>query len=128
MRCPVCAEPLIVLEIDQVEIDHCIACGGVWLDAGELELLLDGATNRDTVLDALTRQTGGTDKEIRCPICSKTLTKVLYNNRVLLDMCLRNHGLWFDRGELREVMEMGDFPANHRIYELIRETFSDNTG
>ncbi len=40
MNCPVCKEPMIVLELDEVEIDHCISCGGIWLDAGELELLI----------------------------------------------------------------------------------------
>ena len=29
--------------IDQVEIDKCPKCGGVWLDPGELELLLKRA-------------------------------------------------------------------------------------
>ena len=32
---------MITLELEDVEIDHCLDCGGIWLDAGELELLLD---------------------------------------------------------------------------------------
>ena len=39
MDCPVCSEPMIVLEYDRVEVDYCVSCQGLWLDAGELELL-----------------------------------------------------------------------------------------
>lgn len=125
MRCPVCAEPLIVLEIDEIEIDHCTACGGVWLDAGELELLLDGASNRDALMASLTQQAGGGDSERQCPICSKRMEQVVYgqSGKVMLDMCSQRDGIWFDRGELRDVMDMGDFPASNRVYELIKETF-----
>ena len=31
---------MLTLELTGVEIDHCTDCGGIWLDAGELELLL----------------------------------------------------------------------------------------
>ncbi len=40
MDCPVCKNAMITLELQEVEIDYCIDCGGIWLDAGELELLL----------------------------------------------------------------------------------------
>ncbi|MCA9779193.1 MAG: zf-TFIIB domain-containing protein [Candidatus Eremiobacteraeota bacterium] len=31
------------VKVDEVEIDKCPKCGGVWLDPGELELLLKRA-------------------------------------------------------------------------------------
>ena len=128
MNCPACTKPLIVLELHSVEIDHCTSCGGVWLDAGELQLLLEEATNRDELMASLTEGVGGKEKAIRCPICSKKLDKVLYgvDKKVLLDICPRNDGLWFDRGELQEVVDMGNFPANHRVYELINDVFGKN--
>jgi len=46
MDCPVCNNAMITLELDQVEIDHCTECGGIWLDAGELETLLGDARHR----------------------------------------------------------------------------------
>ena len=39
MNCPACKEALIVLELDEVEIDHCLSCQGIWLDAGELQVV-----------------------------------------------------------------------------------------
>ncbi|MCL4278881.1 MAG: zf-TFIIB domain-containing protein, partial [Ignavibacteriaceae bacterium] len=47
MLCPVCNNPMIVLELEQVEVDYCTNCAGVWLDAGELELLLESHEERN---------------------------------------------------------------------------------
>ena len=130
MRCPNCGELLIVLEIESIEIDHCTACGGIWLDSGELELLLEGAANKNTLMASLTTHKGAAEEDRRCPICSKNLAPVVYGegDRVMLDVCPRNDGLWFDRGELSDVIKMGDFPADRRIYELIKEVFAGSDG
>ena len=125
MDCPRCASPLIVVEAAGVEVDHCTACGGAWLDSGELELLLEEAANHDALMATLKSHTGDREAKIRCPICNHKLDKVVYGEgeKVVLDMCPRNHGLWLDDGELRQVIEMGAFPENHRIYGVINDIF-----
>lgn len=37
MHCPKCGEALKVRSFQKIEIDQCSGCGGIWLDAGELE-------------------------------------------------------------------------------------------
>ncbi|MBI3059306.1 MAG: zf-TFIIB domain-containing protein [Deltaproteobacteria bacterium] len=37
MRCPKCGEPLKERRFQKILIDQCTACGGIWLDPGELE-------------------------------------------------------------------------------------------
>lgn len=39
LQCPKCDGKLNEIELEGVEIDKCNKCGGVWLDAGELESL-----------------------------------------------------------------------------------------
>ena len=39
MHCPKCGQPLYEIEYKGVKIDRCPGCQGVWLDAGELELV-----------------------------------------------------------------------------------------
>jgi hypothetical protein len=39
MRCPKCGGNLKEREIGSVKVDVCSDCGGMWLDAGEMELL-----------------------------------------------------------------------------------------
>ena len=42
MDCPRCpGEKLVTIERDQIEIDTCPRCRGVWLDRGELDKLLE---------------------------------------------------------------------------------------
>src|SRR5215217_6427863 len=40
MKCPRCGLDLHSLKRGEVEVDTCFHCHGIWLDAGELELLL----------------------------------------------------------------------------------------
>lgn len=39
MRCPKCGANLAEVEREHVAVDVCASCGGMWLDAGELEVL-----------------------------------------------------------------------------------------
>jgi hypothetical protein len=37
MKCPKCGDTLKARSFQKIEIDQCGGCGGIWLDAGELE-------------------------------------------------------------------------------------------
>jgi uncharacterized protein len=39
MKCPKCGGDLKEVEHHHVKVDQCVDCKGVWLDAGEIELL-----------------------------------------------------------------------------------------
>jgi Zn-finger nucleic acid-binding protein len=47
MNCPVDGTTLLLSERQNVEIDYCPACRGVWLDRGELDKLLQRDHDRD---------------------------------------------------------------------------------
>lgn len=40
MNCPNCQETLLMTVRNNVEIDYCPKCRGIWLDRGELDKLL----------------------------------------------------------------------------------------
>src|SRR5512139_1838181 len=40
MRCPKCGMELSEIDYQGIKVDKCFHCGGVWLDAGELEGLM----------------------------------------------------------------------------------------
>ena len=40
MRCPKCGMPLEEIAFSGVPVDKCSGCGGLWLDIGEAEILL----------------------------------------------------------------------------------------
>ena len=41
MRCPKCGGNLAERDLGGVKVDRCTDCNGVWLDAGELDLIRD---------------------------------------------------------------------------------------
>ncbi len=45
MKCPNCNETLLMMERNQIEIDYCPSCRGVWLDKGELDKMIDAVQN-----------------------------------------------------------------------------------
>lgn len=101
--CPVCREPLIAFELEGVEIDHCVACNGTWLDAGELEQIAELADVPPGPLsEALQSPGAGPRSKRRCPRCRRRLTTVAIGSdpAIEIDRCPREHGLWFDAGEL----------------------------
>lgn len=130
MDCPCCDRPMIVVEMDQIELDHCIHCKGSWLDAGELELLLEEASNSDELVSRVTDGVSVTEDPRRCPICDKQMNKITYDledGKIVLDACKKNHGLWFDQGELAEILRYGDFPRERDIYKLLKEIFGEES-
>jgi Zn-finger nucleic acid-binding protein len=43
---------------------------------------------------------------------------------ILLDRCSRGHGLWFDRGELKQVLESETLNQNSKVIQLLKEMFN----
>ena len=125
MKCPVCDELMIVLELEEIEIDYCTSCEGIWLDGGELELLLEEASEKEEVLSSFRRDNSSDEKKIRCPICIRKMEKVLVGaeSRVLIDRCKNHHGLWFNRGELYDVVKLGSIREENKVLALLNEIF-----
>jgi len=41
---------MFVIEYNEIELDYCNQCGGVWFDQGELELMLKPASSENNNL------------------------------------------------------------------------------
>ena len=134
MRCPVCKVPMIIVEHEKIELDYCTKCLGVWFDAGELELLaerlsLDKETLSLHEIWALP-EANVSEKARRCPICRKKMRKVYIGEetKVLLDICPIQNGIWFDSGEVSQVLgqlkSKGPAAGKHgRVISFLGEAF-----
>jgi len=128
MNCPVCKEPLVVLELEQIEVDYCTGCKGIWLDAGELELLLEIESERTRLINLFKEAEPDKEKSYDCPICGKRMLKFDVGEQqiVKIDKCKKNHGLWFDNGELQKVVEFGSENKENKIISLLKEMFENS--
>jgi len=126
MDCPVCKNAMITFELAEVEVDYCTDCGGIWLDAGELELLLGDSQLAKELLDSFKIDTGYTENVRKCPICLKKMQKIIVGPStpaLLIDKCPRGDGLWFDKGELQDILNRAQLDKDNKIRKLLADMF-----
>jgi len=127
MNCAVCNNPMITLELDQVETDYCLTCRGIWLDKGELEQLLGDTLQAQQVLQSFQIAQDCKESPRRCPICGKKMEKVLAgpeSKTTLLYRCKKGHGLWFDSGELESVLSLGRFDSEGKLPSFLKKMYT----
>jgi Zn-finger nucleic acid-binding protein len=122
MDCPVCKKPMVILEYQNVELDFCVTCHGCWLDKGELGLILNGRMElpNDWTLVAERKSSR------KCPRCGGRMREGnLAGTGVDVDVCANQHGLWFDRGELHDVVKSrGGAKSAEPLAQFIAEVFA----
>lgn len=112
MICPVCQSYMIVVEHDNIELDYCTTCQGVWFDSGELELLLEssGLESPTPFLDAILKavEASSPERKRKCPICRRKMKKAFIDEggEILVDICHGEHGIWFDGGEIDHLLRL----------------------
>jgi Zn-finger nucleic acid-binding protein len=128
--CPVCLgshlEKTRVGRTDEIELDHCRRCGGVWFELGEVQGLRHQPSrafwNRvsphppdaravchscHTPIDRNAHECGscGSRNTIDCPVCQHALEPQAYQN-IRLDVCKSCRGVWFDHAELAAIWKL----------------------
>jgi hypothetical protein len=111
MICPGCKSDMTVVEYNKIELDYCTRCQGVWFDSGELELLLKSMSLEDpnlffaSIRDS--KEAASSEKKQRCPICGQKMKKttIAQQREILIDVCPQGDGLWFDGGELAQLVK-----------------------
>ena len=125
MICPACKNTMIILEHDKIEIDHCLNCGGVWLDSGELELILDDAQKAEQLPAAIAAHSHRASPR-KCPICRKRMQEAKVDGagaQIVLDQCPKGHGWWFDKGELQATIKAAGLGIDEKIQKLLADIF-----
>jgi Zn-finger nucleic acid-binding protein len=95
-RCPECRNYLSLLKLDNVELDVCCACQGIWFDLGELQHFT-GFT-RDVPAEHLYSRIS----KYSCPVCGEIMQEHVFirSYNLLADQCLAGHGVYLEKGEL----------------------------
>ncbi len=127
MYCPSCKHPMIVLEFEEIETDYCTNCEGIWLDDGELQLLLEDSSAKKELFNSFSKTKVGKEKKRKCPICNKKMDKTLVSDDkdIVLDECKYGHGLWFDKGEILEVIKEGSVNKENKIINILEDMYRE---
>ncbi len=105
--CPRCSTDLEKHSSDDMEIDLCPDCGGIWLDKGEFRMATaESNVYRDFKLtEEYSRPSINNDfSYINCVRCNKLMIRENFKriSGVMIDRCGR-HGVWLDSGELEKI-------------------------
>jgi Zn-finger nucleic acid-binding protein len=95
--CPRCAGDLIEAGAGRA----CVACAGLWISA---QVVQDMATTMQTPLAPVELPWEEQQRAaLSCPTCTTPMrTLALYG--VPVELCVKNHGVWFDAQELALVL------------------------
>ena len=105
VKCPSCSVEMETQIFNEVEIDMCPRCKGVWLDEGELEEI-----------------TGLNPEEGRVFTCEKCGFSM--NKKVILgieiDYCGSCGSIWLDPGELEKLSRKPTGKGNQALFNFVR--------
>jgi Zn-finger nucleic acid-binding protein len=109
--CPSCKSELLAKVEFGIALDECSACGGIWLEDGELQRILNSGAEITLGLEESVCPSGEivTIRDLNrvCPKCSIHLDRYRYNysSQIELDTCHQCNGVWVDDGELFAIKE-----------------------
>lgn len=119
---------MLAVEYEDIEIDYCADCRGIWLDEGELDLLFGDHAMTHGFLTAGDPSLARGEAARPCPICDASMRKAVSAGPrpVVHDYCPEDHGLWFDGGELETVIKHGaEDSRNAPVLRWLRDVFHD---
>jgi Zn-finger nucleic acid-binding protein len=126
---------MIIVEHERIELDYCTTCLGVWFDAGELSLLLESMdieVGELNIADIMTLpEKTIAEKKRRCPACRRKMKKAAigHDPEVVIDVCPWGEGMWFDGGELGQLITQhldkstAESGAPDRVVNFLGEVF-----
>ncbi len=113
LKCPRCAKPLAHIQLNEHGLAECLRCGGLWVDSETLQKVCATAEDQEAVL-AMDRSALPVAPEgakpgrtyVPCPMCAKLMNRTNFAgcSGVVVDWC-KPHGSWFDKDELRRIVE-----------------------
>ncbi len=120
--CPRCSRALSRTSVAEVDLDECLACGGVFASHDALGALLAGRVGDERIAEL--RVSGpipvGDQLYVRCPVCDQVMNRSRFAPKLglVVDAC-QAHGLWFDGGEITRALAFaargGEYvPSRHR--------------
>jgi Zn-finger nucleic acid-binding protein len=111
--CPHCKTMMDSVVIGGSHVRECPRCEGIWTDTETLRQICADRDQQASVLGMATHIPSNTVRELDkaihylpCPVCGDLMNRVNFANfsGIIVQVC-RQHGTWFDRDELRLVVE-----------------------
>ena len=108
MTCPKCDGEMAKVSYEQIEVNRCIRCDGLWFDMLEREHLkvIAGSEEID-VGDPRAGASLNVVDQIDCPVCHATMLRMVdaQQSHIWYESCPVCYGVFFDAGEFADYKE-----------------------
>lgn len=108
MNCPKCQATMEKVTYENIEIDRCTHCKGIWFDLMEREFLarLEGSESIDTGDPEVGEKFDDVDR-ISCPVCETRMIRMVdpVQPHVAFEACKVCNGVFLDAGEFTDLKE-----------------------
>lgn len=127
--CPRCKSQLVTREYAETSVDECDACGGLFLAPAMMERVVaarDLSTGLRLALPRREQKREAAVTYIHCPVCGKLMNRQAFGriSGVVVDVC-KAHGVWFDAGELAQVIQFVEKGGLERARERERQELAE---
>ena len=112
--CPRCREPLAAITLGSTKALECAHCSGLWIDTETFNEICADREKQAAVIGGdsqsfqpnLPYHSLDSIHYVPCPVCAKLMNRMnfAHGSGVILDIC-KADGVWFDREELRRIVE-----------------------
>ncbi|MEJ2111667.1 MAG: zf-TFIIB domain-containing protein [Acidobacteriota bacterium] len=113
LKCPLCEKNLALAAVGKHSLHECLNCGGLWIDKTSFQDICRKEEEQQAVLhyrfkEPLEHRKNQKERKrayIPCPECGTLMNHKSFSrgSGIVLDWC-RNHGNWFDRQELQQII------------------------
>lgn len=109
MHCPNCKHELKKFVYNDIELDQCINCAGMWFDGDELRNVKDKEDELlqwlDVDLFSDIQRFKGAYSTMVCPHDNESLYEIFYDNAdIKIDVCKTCQGIWLDKNEYERII------------------------
>lgn len=123
MKCPKCNAEFEKVTFENIEVDRCLGCQGLWFDMLEKEDLIK--IKGSEAIDIGSDQVGGKYKgnqNIKCPECAVTMVPMVDKDQVDIkyESCQSCYGTFYDAGEFRDLKESSVLKRFKQMLKTIR--------
>jgi Zn-finger nucleic acid-binding protein len=115
LKCPRCKVDMSSIQIGGEAMRECEQCGGLWIDTRTFDRICASREEQSAMLGGASLapphhlKLNADQLRIRyipCPQCGQLMNRMNFArcSGIIVDIC-KGHGTWFDRDELREIVE-----------------------
>ena len=117
MKCPKCSAEFETVTYENIEVDRCKGCHGLWFDMLEKDDLkkIEGSESID-IGDPQPAVEKNRIQKINCPKCNVPMINMIDKDQfhIQYEYCSTCYGTFFDAGEFRDLKE-------HTIIERFKQ-------